>query len=254
MKNAKSFLKNFIVFAFWIAAWWVLALIVDKALLLPDPLTVLKRLCALVVSARFWLITAASLGRILLGAVAAVVLGVALAIATSCSRALHALFSPLITVIKSTPVASFIILVLIWVGRDILPCVIVLLMALPVVWTNVSAGIAETDMLLLQMAKVFRFSPLRTVRRVYIPSLMPHFLSACRSSLGLAWKAGVAAEILTVPAVSIGKMLYESKLYLETVDLFAWTLVVIICSLVIEKVLMSAIGHLGKSYSTGGAA
>lgn len=254
MKKTNAFLKNFIVFAFWIAVWWGLALIVNKELLLPDPLTVLKRLGALVVSTRFWLITAASLGRILLGAVVAVLLGLALAVATSHSRALHALFSPVITVIKSTPVASFIILVLIWVGRDILPSLIVLLMALPVVWTNVSAGIMETDALLLQTAKVFRFSALRTVRRVYIPSVMPHFISACRSCLGLAWKAGVAAEILTVPTVSIGKMLFESKLYLETVDLFAWTLVVIICSLVIEKVLMSAIGRLGKNYSTGGAA
>jgi NitT/TauT family transport system permease protein len=93
---------------------------------------------------------------------------------------------------------------------------------------------------------------MRTLRRVWIPSVMPHFLSACRTSLGLAWKSGIAAEVLTVPAVSIGKMLYESKLYLETVDLFAWTVVIIVCSLVIEKVLMAAIGRLGRQYPTGG--
>ena len=116
MKNARAFLKNFIVFAFWIAVWWLLALAVDRELLLPDPLTVLKRLCALVASADFWLITATSLGRILLGAVAAVVLGVALAVLSCRWAAVHTLLSPLITVVKSTPVASFIILVLIWVS------------------------------------------------------------------------------------------------------------------------------------------
>ena len=251
MKNARAFLKNFIVFAFWIAVWWLLALAVDRELLLPDPLTVLKRLCALVASADFWLITATSLGRILLGAVAAVVLGVALAVLSCRWAAVHTLLFPLITVVKSTPVASFIILVLIWVGRDILPSVIVVLMAMPVVWSNVSAGISGTDKLLLQMAKVFRFTAWKKLRRVYVPSVMPHFLAACRSCLGLAWKAGVAAEVLTVPSVSIGKMLYESKLYWETLDLFAWTLVVIICSLVIEKVLMAAIGKLGKAYGGG---
>jgi len=247
-------LKNLIVLAFWLGLWWLLAEIVDKPLLLPDPPAVLQRLWVLVASAQFWAITATSLGRILVGAVAALVLGSLLALAGSRWSAVHGLISPLISVIKSTPVASFIILVLIWVGRDILPSVIVLLMALPVVWANVGEGIARTDVLLLEMAHIFRFSKAKTLRRIYIPSVMPYFISACRSCLGLAWKAGVAAEILTVPTVSIGKMIYESKLYLETLDLFAWTLVVIVCSLVIEKVLMTAIGRLGRSYSAGGEA
>ena len=141
---------------------------------------------------------------------------------------------------------SFIILLILWVGRDFLPCVIVVLMALPVIWSNVSAGIAGVDAQLLEMARIFRFSHWRKLRRIYIPSVAPHFLSALRSCLGLSWKAGVAAEVLTVPAVSIGKMLYESKLYWETLDLFAWTLVIIICSLIIEKLLMSALGGLWK--------
>ncbi len=247
-------LKNLIVLAFWLGLWWLLALLVDKQLLLPDPPAVLKRLSALLTSAQFWAITATSLGRILAGALAALVLGFLLALLTSRFLLLHSLFSPLITVIKSTPVASFIILILIWVGRDILPSVIVLLMALPVVWANVGEGIRCTDPLLLDMAKAFRFSPWKRLRRIYVPSVLPYFLSACRSCLGLAWKAGVAAEILTVPTVSIGKMIFESKLYLETVDLFAWTLVVIVCSLVIEKVLMAALGRLGRGNSAGGAA
>ncbi len=252
MKALKAFFKNLIVLAFWLAVWQLVVILVDNRLLLPAPLTVLARLSELVLSLSFWRITATSLVRILLGVVCAMVFGTALALATSRSSLLRSLFAPLITVIKSTPVASFIILLILWVGRYILPSVIVVLMALPVVWSNVSTGIAETDVRLLQMAKVFRFSTWRKLRRVYVPSVMPHFLAACRSCLGLAWKAGVAAEVLTVPAVSIGKMLYESKLYWETLDLFAWTVVVIICSLIIEKVLIAAIARLGKSYSTGG--
>lgn len=252
MKALNGILKNLIVALFWLLVWQGLSMIVAKPLLLPAPLTVLGRLCELIVSLSFWQTVVLSLGRILLGVICAVVLGVALALMTSRSTLLKSLFTPLITVIKSTPVASFIILLLIWVGRDILPSVIVVLMALPVVWSNVSAGISSTDPLLLEMAKLFRFSRLKRLKRVYIPSVMPHFLAACRSCLGLAWKAGVAAEVLTVPAVSIGKMLYESKLYWETLDLFAWTLVVIICSLIIEKVLISALTALGKSRAKGG--
>ncbi len=250
MKALSKILKNLIVLAFWLLVWQGLALWVNNPLLLPAPPAVLVRLSELVVSLSFWKITALSLGRILLGVVCAVVIGVVLAIITSRSGLLKSLFTPLITVIKSTPVASFIILLILWVGRDILPSVIVVLMALPVVWSNVSAGIAGTDKQLIEMSRIFRFSVWKRLRRVYVPSVMPHFLSACRSTLGLAWKAGVAAEVLTVPAVSIGKMLYESKLYWETLDLFAWTLVVIICSLIIEKLLMAAIG---KAAGKGGA-
>lgn len=252
MAKAKVLLKKILVFAFWVGLWWLLAAILGKPLLLPSPPSVLHRIIELLVSARFWSITAASLGRILLGAIIAFIAGTFLAIITSRSKLMLSLFSPVLTVIKSTPVASFIILVLIWVGRDIVPILIVLLMALPVVWANVSAGIASTDPLLIEMAHVFRFSKLKMLKCIYVPSVMPDFLAACRSCLGLAWKAGVAAEILTVPAKSIGKMIYESKLYLETVDLFAWTGVVIICSLIIEKVLMAAIGHIAGKKLPGG--
>lgn len=253
MKALKRLAKNLIVLIFWLGVWQALALLVGKPLLLPAPPAVLGRIAQLLVTAEFWRITAVSLGRILLGVVCAMVLGVILALVTSRWALLRSLFSPLLTVIKSTPVASFIILLILWVGRDILPSVIVVLMALPIVWSNVSTGITQTDPLLIEMARVFRFSPWRRLRRVYIPSVMPNFLAACRSCLGLAWKAGVAAEVLTVPALSIGKMLYESKLYWETLDLFAWTVVVIICSLIIEKVLIAAIAALGRKYSPGGA-
>ena len=252
MTITRALLKNTIVPVFWLALWQGLSLWVDSPLLLPAPGTVLARLAGLACTAAFWRTIAASLLRILCGTVLAVVLGCLLAVLCCRWRLLDALLSPLVTMVKSTPVASFIILLLIWIGRDVLPSVIVLLMVLPVVWGNVCAGIRGTDPLLLRTAKVFCFSPWRTLRRVYLPSVMPHFLSACRTALGLAWKSGIAAEVLTVPALSIGKMLYESKLYLETVDLFAWTVMVIVCSLLIEKVLMAAVARLGRAYAVGG--
>ena len=142
------------------------------------------------------------------------------------------------TLVKSTPVASFIILALIWIGRGILPAFISGLMVLPVVWANVSAGIAAQDPHLLELAQVYGFPRVRVFRRITVPTVLPYFRSALSSALGLGWKAGIAAEVLTVPQNSIGKMIYESKLYLETTSLFAWTLAVILLSLVIERILL----------------
>jgi NitT/TauT family transport system permease protein len=85
----------------------------------------------------------------------------------------------------------------------------------------------------------------RVLRGVYLPSAVPYFLSAVRTSLGLAWKAGIAAEVLTSAKNSIGKEIFEAKQYMETVNLFAWTLVVIILSLVIEKLVLAMLDRLG---------
>ena len=236
--------KNLIVLAFWLCLWALAAYLVDRELLLPGPLAVLRRVAQLACTGEFWRTALMTLGRILLGAAAGVVLGAVLAVLTCRFSLMETLLSPLLTVIRSTPVASFILLVLIWVGRDTVPSVIVVLMVTPVVWANTAAGIRSADPLLLEMARFYRFGTRRTAVRVYIPAVLPHFLSACQTSLGLAWKAGVAAEVLTVPLLSIGKRLYESKLYLETLDLFAWTVVVVLLSLVIERLLTAAIGRI----------
>ena len=250
----KTILKTCGVAAFWLGVWQLLSLRVSNGLLLPGPAAVLLRLGQLALTAPFWKATAFSLLRVVAGSLLAVVLGTLLAVLCCRWKVADALFAPFVTVIKSTPVASFIVLLLLFLGRDLLPVVIVVLMALPVIWGNVCAGIRNTDPLLLRTAKVFGFSRGRTLRRVYLPSVMPYFLSACRTALGLGWKSGIAAEVLTVPAVSIGKLLMEAKQYWEVTDLFAWTLAVILCSLVIEKVLMAAIGRLSRTCIPGGDA
>jgi NitT/TauT family transport system permease protein len=252
MPKRKALLQNFIALVFWLGLWAILARLVAKPLLLPGPWMVAKRLFQLVQTISFWRITALTLVRILLGALAAVAAGTVLAGLTERFSLLRTLFAPLLTMVKATPVASFILLFLIWIGRDILPSVIVFLMVLPVVWSNLSAGIAATDRRLLELAQVYGFSPWRTLRRVYVPSVLPYFLSACKTGFGLAWKAGVAAEVLVVPKMAIGRELYEAKLYLETVDLFAWTVVVILCSLLLEKALVAAFSALSRRFCTGG--
>ena len=240
-QRGRNILNNAAAVLFWIAVWQLLSLLVGKPLLLPGPWAVLRRLGELLVTADFWRQTLTSLLRVLGGIVSGAALGVLLAALTCRSRAADALLSPLLTVIKSTPVASFTILVLLWIDRDGVPVFISALMVLPVVWANVCAGIRGTDGLLLEMARVYRLPPAKVLTRIYVPSVLPHFRAACRAALGFGWKAGIAAEVLTVPRAAIGRMIYESKLYLETTDLFAWTLAVILLSLALEKGLMRLI-------------
>ena len=252
MKSRRIPGKGIFALAFWLGVWALVAAVVDRELLFPGPVTVVRRLVALAGEGMFWRVTAVSLLRIICGAAAGIFAGAVLALGTDRSRLLDALFAPLMGVIQAVPVASFILLVLIWVGRDILPTVIVFLMVLPVVWSNMSEGLRSADRDLLELARVYGFSRWKTAQLVYGPSIAPYFLSACRACLGLAWKSGVAAEVLTVPAQAIGRELYEAKLYMNTADLFAWTAVVAVCSLVIEYILDAAIVRLGRRRRMGG--
>ena len=234
----KRFARGALTLAFWVAVWAALALLVNRELLLPAPWVVVRRLCELAATAAFWRITAVSIGRVLLG--------MGMAVACSVSKTADALLRPLMTVVKSTPVASFVVLALVWIARDWLPVFISLLMVLPVVWSNVCTGIRSADPALLELARVYGWPRGRILRRIYLPGVRPHFLSALRSGIGFGWKSAIAAEVLTVPRSAIGRMIYESKLYLQTTDLFAWTLAVILLSVGLERLVLRALTPRGK--------
>lgn len=236
------------VAALWLALWQLVCYIVHMELLVVSPLTVLRRLGELCVTADFWQYSLGSLGRITEGFLLGSATGAALAMLCHKVKFAREFFSPAITLIKSTPVASFIILALVWLTGQRVPVFISFLMVLPVVYGNVFQGIREVDPKLLEMAKVYGMNRRKRVTKIYIPSVLPYLMAACRTALGLSWKAGVAAEVIGVTKDSIGRQLYYSKIYLETADLFAWTAVVILMSVALEKFFVWAIDRAGKRY------
>jgi len=140
--------------------------------------------------------------------------------------------------IRSVPVASFIILVLVWFSSKTLSVLIAFLMVLPIIYSGVLTGISTCDRQLTEMARVFRLSNARSIRYIYLPQVIPFFRSGCGSALGLCWKAGIAAEVIGMPVGSIGEKLQQAKVYLDTPDLFAWTLVIVLVSLLFERIFM----------------
>ena len=232
--------------AVWLLLWQLASMAVGLPLLLPSPLAVLLRLGQLCTGADFWLTVASSLLRILLGFLLGVLFGTALAGLCWRFRLVNALARPLLGVLKSTPVASFIILALVWVKTTWLATVISFIMVLPLIYANVREGIDSADRQLLEMAQVFRLSRRKTFRYCYLPAILPFFLSAVSSALGFAWKSGIAAEVLGRPARAIGSQIYDSKIYLETPDLFAWTLVVILLSVLLERLAVRFVRWAGK--------
>ena len=229
---------------FWIAIWQFASMYLKQEILLASPVSVVRKLFELIFSGNFWQSVGFSFVRIVTGFLLAVLLGIFLAVWAYWSKTVEILTAPVIAVVKSTPVASFIILCLIWIPSKNLSVFISFLMVLPVIYTNILEGIRQTDRKILEMAKVFQVNPGRKIRYIYVSQVLPYFLSACRLSLGMCWKAGVAAEVIGVPSGSIGEKLYNAKIYLNTPDLFAWTIVIIVISFVFEKCFLGIVSRV----------
>lgn len=242
----KKILKFFLIALIWLAVWQVAAMLVGSPLLLPTPVAVAKRLFELCTISSTYVTLLSSFSRIALGLLLGVTVGILGGILTANSKIAKDLLSPLLAVIKSTPIASFIILILLWLDRNSVPVVISLLVVLPVVWANVEVGILNTDKALLEMASAYKMTKFSKIKQIYAPSVAPYFTAALNSSLSLAWKAGVAAEALILPVLAIGTRIFEAKYNLETVDLFAWTVVVVILSAIIERLAHLLTARLAK--------
>ena len=230
--------KSLIITIAWFLIWQGASMAVGSSLLLPSPFDAFSSLARLVTQGAFWESTLFTLLRISGGFILGMSIGTALAVLSAASSWADAFLSPLRDIVKATPVTSFIILVLLWLSTGITPLFISFLMVLPIAWTNVYEGIKAVDPKLVEMGRVFRLSAWDNLRSIYAPSVRPYFSAASTTGLGLAWKAGVAAEVIALPSFSIGRSLYESKIYLETPDLFAWTAVVVIVSMLLEHLVV----------------
>ena len=231
---------------FWLAVWQIASIAIGQDLFLVSPVRVVIRLGQLAAEGFFWASIASSLLRICGGFLLAMALGVLLGSLAARSSRVRELLEPLMLAVKSVPVASFIILALLLFSSKYLAILIAFLMVLPVIYANVSAGIRETDRDLLEMARVFQLPPWRKVRYLYLPQVLPYFRSACAVAAGLSWKAGVAAEVIGMPEGSIGEQLQQAKIYLNTPDLLAWTVVIVLVSLGFEKLFLALVDWAGR--------
>ena len=241
MKNDR--IQRLLAAALAVAVWQIASMAVGSRLLLASPVQVVVRLAALVPTAAFWQTVLFSLLRIAGGFLLALLSATVLALAAGRLRIIEILLQPYVLAIKSVPVASFIILALIWLKTAQLSLFISFLMVFPLRYTNILAGIKSADGALLEMAQVFCVPWKRRLRMIYLPAVEPFLLAGSTAALGMSWKAGVAAEVIGVVSGSIGERLYEAKIYLQTADLLAWTVVIVALSAGFEWLALRLLRH-----------
>ena len=236
MKNkTTSFtLKVILPLVFWLAIWQIAAMIVNHKFLFPDIPETLKALFSLLQTKGFYLAVFLSLIRVIVGLILGILAGICLATACNYSKVASALITPMITVIKSTPVASFIVVLWVLMSGDALSVFIGFLMVMPIITQNLLSGFAAIDPQLSEVADIFEFSTAKRFKLLTLPTLKKYLVPAIITATGLAWKAEIAAEIIAYTKRSIGQGINDAKYSLDTPTVFAWTLVIITFSFILE--------------------
>ncbi len=245
--NSKRIAGKAVILIFWLVLWQVLSAAVNNSIIFVGPADVLASLSSQIGTFDFWKTIGLSSLRICAGFTAAFFCGILTGCLAFRFSFLDELLAPVMLLAKSIPVASFVILALIWTGSENLSVFIAFTIVLPMLYTATLSGLKSSDEKLLEMARVFRLSFFRKVKAVYLPALLPYLLTSVRTALGMSFKSGVAAEVIGVPSYSIGEKLYMSKIYLDTAGLFAWTLVIIAVTFFFERLFLLLIGSLGRN-------
>ncbi len=238
-----SAVKIALPIAFWLLVWQSLALIVNRSFLIPTVTETFLALIDVLSAKNFLKVVLLTLARILAGLLIGTAAGILLSFLSYKFKVVNLFLSPLITVIKSTPVATFIVILWIMLSANVLTVVVAFLMVMPIIWQNLMDGYKAIDKDLEEVCDVFELSFLTRVRVLIIPTLMRYLIPAAITATGLAWKAEIAAEIIAYTKNSIGQQINDAKYFFETPMVFAWTFVIIIMSITLEKLTKYLLGR-----------
>lgn len=235
--SIRNKLMPFLAILFWIFVWMIASHIKNEKLVLPYPYDTFKSFLYIISTKEFYIGFVYTILRALVGFTISTILGIIIGFLCGLSNIFYELFLPLITTIKSTPIISIVFILILTFGTNKSPIFVNFLISFPIIWSNVVEGIKNVDTQLLQMAKVYKIKKWRIIYSIYLPSINPYLKAALLSSLGIGWKATITAEALSQPKFAIGTNLLNAKMYIETSEVFAWTISIIIFSYLLEKIL-----------------
>ncbi len=242
--TARNGRKMIIIFG-WILIWQGLSVLIGIDILIAGPIEVGEALIRNIGNLEFIKSAGNSFIKISLGFFLAFSSGLVIASFAYRFPVLGEILQPVITLMKTVPVASVVILLLIWTTSENLSVAVSFMVTFPAIYFQMQEGIRSADHKLLEMAQVFELAPWKKIWYLYRPAVLPYLAGSCRAAVGMGWKSGIAAEVIGVPDHTIGERLYTAKIYLETADLFAWTIVVLILCSLFEKIVFLVLESLG---------
>jgi NitT/TauT family transport system permease protein len=244
-ERIRRIVKAPLLILFYITILQLLSMTVGSSMLLPTPGETVKALVSILADINSWQNIGATFLRLIIGFGIGSIMGIALAAITASNRFFYTILSPLRLIIKSTPVLSFVLILLVSLYSNIVPIAVCAIMVTPMLWATTETAILSIDPKLTEMGKIY-YKPFKRLFLVDVPQMFPQIATSAVTALGFAWKAVITAEVLSLPRFAVGNKMYLSKLYLETPDMFAWTLLVIALSLCLEMALRMLTSRLEK--------
>ena len=235
--------RRILIVIFWTAVWEIAYLLIGRDIYFPSPVSVVTTFFRLLTEQKSWVVIGWSLYRTLFAVALSAVLGVIFGIAGGLNRTVYDFINPLMVILKSTPVVSVIIIAIIWFRSTDVPIFSGFLMCFPIVFTGTVAGVRSADPKLVEMSRFYGVRRTDMLKALYFPSAKPYINASVISAIGICWKAVAAAEVLSMPRLSIGANLFFAKTSLDPALLFAWTAVIILLSFVFETVYAKVSGY-----------
>ncbi|HHX68090.1 MAG: ABC transporter permease subunit [Miniphocaeibacter sp.] len=249
----KKLIKNLLILLFWIFIWEITYRIINKPIVLPSPKNIIIKLMELIQEKNFYFSVLNSVKSIGFGFTIAYTLGIFFALLNLLIPITKDIFLPIFNILRVTPIASFIILALVFMKVEKLPILVCVFMVLPLVWRNAIEGFKAVDYNLIEMSEFFKVSKISQLKNIYLPYSLPFLLAAVHTGFGYAWKSVITAEVMASATMTIGSHIADGKIYLNTDEIFAWTIVVIIMSILTEKIILFSTNiYLNKSYKIKG--
>ena len=245
MSILRKIAKVCVPIAVYLVIWQLLSMLVGSSLLLPSPIEMLRAMLRILGTSDGWRSIGTTVLRIVAGFLTGCCIGILLAMLTAHSKAALWLLGPLRTIIKTTPITSFALILLISVVSGLVPVAVAAIVVVPMIWRTTEESILTLDEKLKEMSRIF-LTPWKRLRYVTLPQILPQFFATASTAFGFAWKAVVTAEILALPRFGIGNNMYLDKLYLDYADLFAWTVLVILLSVLLESVFRALLKSAQK--------
>lgn len=228
--------KIIIPILFWISVWEIVSLIVNNSYFFPTVTDTFSSLLTVISSKTFFKVVLLTFLRVVTGLLLGIVIGTLLAFLAHRFAVIETILSPIITIIKSTPVATFIIIFWVIMDGDMLSVFIAFLMVMPIIWQNLMDAFDSIDKNLSEVCDVFEFSFAKRMRFLIFPALLKYFIPGVITATGLTWKSEIAAEIIAYTKNSIGQYINDAKYNFDTATVFAWTLIIITMSTILEKI------------------
>ena len=217
-----------------ILIWEIFSLSLNNDVVFPDILSTIKALGKILIDKYTYVVLGHTLFRLLISLLVSFVLALIFAIISYLKEWARLIFTPIVLLLKTIPVASIIIIMIIFIGHNNSPYYIASFVIFPIMYEGIYGGLKQIDDSALDEIKTISNFNLVIAKDIYLPLIKNNITTSLLQSIGLGLKVMLMAEFISQPTHSIGRQLLEEKNYLNYDAVFAWTLLLIMIVIILE--------------------